>query len=220
MKGCYALSPEQITAWIGGFHGCFAARNRAMVLLGLTTGARISELLALNVYDVLDDAGEFRADIVFRKRHRKRKQESRRQPLYAVAREALEPWLSELRHRGGVWRWTPLFATRSLKRMSRGEAYKALRAGMERAGLALACMGTHTMRKTFARAALNDLIQRRANGEAVEPLLELQRLLGHRDISSTISYTETLGAGRETMDRWACTVGKLVQNYNTGNSGV
>ena len=52
MKGSRPLSQAEIEAVARSFSGVYAQRNRALFLLGIYTGMRISELLALNVGDI------------------------------------------------------------------------------------------------------------------------------------------------------------------------
>jgi integrase len=52
MKGARHLSKEEIKNLAQSFYGEYEVRNRALFLLGLNIGTRISELLALNVGDV------------------------------------------------------------------------------------------------------------------------------------------------------------------------
>jgi len=52
MKGARHLTQEEIREVSQCFCGQYAVRNRALFLLGLNLGCRISEHLALNVGDV------------------------------------------------------------------------------------------------------------------------------------------------------------------------
>ena len=52
MKGTRPLDNDEIRRRSGCFTGTFAARNRALFMLGVSTGGRISELLSLTIRDV------------------------------------------------------------------------------------------------------------------------------------------------------------------------
>src|SRR5277367_6108452 len=54
MIGCPALSPKELRLALANLKGRFALRDRALVTLGVRTGLRISELLALRVGQVWD----------------------------------------------------------------------------------------------------------------------------------------------------------------------
>jgi len=52
MIGCPALSPKELKLALKNLSGRHALRNRALVILGVRCGLRISELLALKVDQV------------------------------------------------------------------------------------------------------------------------------------------------------------------------
>ncbi len=54
MIGCPALTPKELKLALANLHGRYALRDRALVTLGVRTGLRISELLALKVGQVWD----------------------------------------------------------------------------------------------------------------------------------------------------------------------
>jgi integrase len=52
MKGCRPLSEEEVVLVQRSFGGVYAARDRALFLLGVKSGFRISKLLSLRLGDV------------------------------------------------------------------------------------------------------------------------------------------------------------------------
>jgi Phage integrase family len=52
MKGCRALTDDEVARVIQAFRGTYAARDRALFVLGIKTGFRIAELLSLRMGDV------------------------------------------------------------------------------------------------------------------------------------------------------------------------
>jgi integrase len=52
MKGCRPLTDEEVVLVQQSFGGIYAARDKALFLLGVKSGFRISELLSLQVGDV------------------------------------------------------------------------------------------------------------------------------------------------------------------------
>lgn len=214
MKGCQPLSIEQIWDVMESFSGRMAARNRALFAVGIDTGARISELLSLNVASVVTPRGTICEAVEFTRRHVKRKIEGRRKALHPWAREHLLEWLHHLRGMDGVFAWTPLFATKAIppRRLSRREAYSIIRRAMIAAGVNAPRYGTHVMRKTYAAGIWEELLSLRAAGEAIEPLLEAQIALGHHDVSSTAKYLRFGGAYEKAEESFSA---KISQNRKT-----
>lgn len=209
MKGCRPLTDTEVKRIAKhGFWGRYAARNRALFLVGIKTGFRISEILSLRIKDVSAATGQgtegaapalpgLEAEaaevlrlgprgapgrITVRRRHMKGKIESRTVALHAEAKAALEEWIGELHaaRRGGPR--TPLFLSQTgsgqKRTISRMQAHRILQAAFD------ACKvrgqtGTHCMRKTFAGKMYDKL-----GGN----LIQTQRALGHRSIASTVDY--------------------------------
>jgi integrase len=111
MKGCRALSDEEIARVREAFRGTYAARNRALFVLGVKPGFRISELLSLRVGDVWQ-AGEFLVRVAVPRRHMKGKREGRSVVLHPEAKAALAVWLMAMQA-GPVGPETVLFPSRS-----------------------------------------------------------------------------------------------------------
>jgi integrase/recombinase XerD len=146
-------------------------RDKALLELLYATGARISEVVALNVDDVLD--GE-----VVRLFGKGNKQ--RIVPVGSYARAAIEAYLVRVRPvfsaRGAA---TPaLFLGSRGQRMSRQNAWIIIRAAAERAHLGVE-ISPHTFRHSFATHLL-------AGGADVRVV---QELLGHASVSTTQIYT-------------------------------
>jgi len=148
-----------------------ALRDAAMVELLYATGARISELVALDVDDVIDH------DIV---RLHGKGDKQRIVPVGGYARRALEAYLVRAR---------PIFAQRGTAtpalllgvrggRLSRTNAWHRLGVIAERAGLA-EHVSPHTLRHSFATHLL----------EGGADVRVVQELLGHASVSTTQIYT-------------------------------
>jgi integrase len=52
MRGCRPLTDSEIALVSRSFGGTYAARDRALFIVGIKTGFRIAELLSLQVGDV------------------------------------------------------------------------------------------------------------------------------------------------------------------------
>lgn len=174
MKGMRPLTDGEITLVSQSFYGPQALRNKALFLLGLKTGFRVSELLSLRVDDVL--RGGYIADrVTVQRRHMKRKTEGRTLPLHADAQAALKSWLEASGLTSG-----PLFPSHRdpSKPITRVQAWHVLQEAYEANGLQ-GQLGTHAMRKTFANVVYERL---------GHDLVKTQRALGHKNIGSTLSY--------------------------------
>lgn len=179
MKGCRPLSETEVEAVLSAFSGPYAARDRALFLLGVKSGFRISELLSLRLLDVMR-AGRLLDRVTVARRHMKKKLEGRTVLLHPDAKDALAVWIEQLRALGYMTSDTFVFQSRKGRNaaMSRIQAYRILQDAYERAGIA-GHTGTHSMRKTFA----NNVHERLGRD-----LLKTQKALGHRNINSTVSY--------------------------------
>lgn len=176
MKGCRPLADDEVKAVSGAFSGPNGARDRALFLLGLRSGFRISELLSLRVGDVLQ-SGRIVDRVTVRRRHMKKHTEGRTVLLHPEAAAALRAWLDGL---GQVGPQTPVFLSRkgSNHPIGRIQAWRILHARFTAAGL-MGNLGTHSMRKTFA----NRVYERLGHD-----LVRTQRALGHLNINSTVKY--------------------------------
>ena len=112
----------------------------------------------------------------------KGKPAARRVPLNQEAARAIQEWLEIMgTHRPEA----PLFESqRKGKAISRVQAYRILERAYDEAGLR-GKLGTHAMRKTFAHGVYEVL---------GHDLVKTQRVLGHKNIKSTVSY---LGFGAD-----------------------
>ena len=68
MIGSRPLTSEEVASVLKTFSGAYAARDRALFILGLKSGFRISEMLSLRVSDVWKDGKVVEAVSVARKR--------------------------------------------------------------------------------------------------------------------------------------------------------
>jgi integrase len=111
MKGGRALTDDEVARVSQAFRGTYAARDRALFLLDVKTGYRISELLSLRVGDVRQHGG-FVERVAIARKHMKGKHEGPSIPLHSEAKSALAAWLMEMNRQGDVSPDTYLFASR------------------------------------------------------------------------------------------------------------
>ncbi|MEJ3403622.1 site-specific tyrosine recombinase XerD [Rathayibacter sp. YIM 133350] len=168
-----AISIDEVGALLAATdgEGLQALRDKALLELLYATGARVSEAVALNVDDVLEDS-------VVRLFGKGGKQ--RIVPVGSYARAAIDSYLVRARPalsaRGSA---TPaLFLGLRGQRVSRQNAWLIIRAAAAKAGIATE-VSPHTLRHSFATHLL-------AGGADVRVV---QELLGHSSVATTQIYT-------------------------------
>jgi len=191
MKGARPfVSDSEIHAFLSAITGRFAIRNRAVAILGLKCGSRITELLSLRVADVYRD-GRFLDRVCFRRRTRKGKVEGHSLPLHRAVRMPLGRWLVTIRraNHGCLDPHAPLFPSRKGAKAIGRKSYWSIMTNAARRAC-IPAVATHSMRKTVARRTYQ------SSGHC---LLVTGRVLGHRSVVTTAAY---LGYGLdEDADR-------------------
>jgi site-specific recombinase XerD len=179
MKGCRPLTETEVELVQQSFGGIYAARDRALFLLEVKTGFRISELLALRLGDV-SQHGHIVDAITVARRYMKRKSEGRTVVVHADAQVALHVWITQLRQMISVTPQTFVFQSRkgTNQPISKVQAWKILHEAVVTNELT-GTLGTHMMRKTFA----NRLYERLGHD-----LFKTQKALGHHNVNSTVQY--------------------------------
>jgi len=148
-----------------------AKRDVAMLQLLYASGMRVSELVSLNLEDIIDEGDYVRC---FGKGHKERLI-----PIHKQAALAIEEYVTEARPQlvrsDGE---TALFLNRRGERLTRQGFWQILKGYAKSAGLE-ADITPHTLRHSFATHMLS--------GGA--DLRSVQELLGHANISTTQVYT-------------------------------
>jgi integrase/recombinase XerD len=147
-----------------------ALRERAIVNTFYFTGARLAELVALDVEDLLFEERQLR---VFGK-GRKERWIPMSDQLVAVLRD----WLAV--HPTGAG---PLFVTvrGERGRVGRDAVAKVVKAVYARAGIDVKKFSTHKLRHTFATRLVNRKVS----------IDKIQKLMGHASIETTTRYAQT-----------------------------
>jgi integrase len=181
MCAARALSPNEITAMLTAARSAKAA---GMVLLGVSTGYRISELLSLRVRDVwfagrpADEVTIARRQMKFGRGCRRRSVRARTVPLNADAKRAVLTLV-------GADPEPARFLFRSQKGRNRAirpkQAIRLIRQMAADAGIDARRVTTHSLRKTFARR-LYDLTN--------HDLEAVRHGLGHRSVETSRLYLE------------------------------
>lgn len=179
MKGCRPLNDQEVKLVTMSFGGKYATRDKALLLLGLKSGFRISELLSLRLSDVFR-AGRMVDRVTVQRRHMKKKTESRTVLLHPEAKETLDKWINELNANGHIPADSFVFRSRRGRNrpITRMHAWRILKEAYESNEMT-GKLGTHSMRKTFADRIYDKLDR---------DLVKTQKALGHRNINSTVQY--------------------------------
>lgn len=180
MKGCRPLTDQEIKSVLDSIdNGTNPPRDRALFLLGLRSGFRISELLSLRVSDVYQN-GHFVDQISVARKFMKKKREGRTIPLHSEAKDALVTLVRKLEEEKAFGPDTFIFRSRQggNRAMGRQGAWEMLKKVYAAAGIT-GKTGTHSMRKTFAK---------RVHEKLGRDLIKTQKALGHAQVNSTVSY--------------------------------
>lgn len=180
MKGCRPLTDAEVQAVLCQLdRGCHPARDKALFVLGLRTGFRISELLSIRLGDVFQD-GKVPNQVQVARKHMKGKREGRIVVLHPDAQAALEVQAKELVAHGHTAPDTFLFRSRmgQNRALNRRSAWAMLKKAYRGAGL-MGKLATHTMRKTFAKKVFE-----KSGGN----IYKTQKALDHASPASTTAY--------------------------------
>ena len=150
-----------------------SSRNRMIFVFGINTGLRVSDILALNVEDVLNK--EF-VTIIEKKTGKYKKF-----PLNKKLQVLLKEYL--INKKVG----SPLFIGKKHKRLHRSQVYRFLNDAGKAIGLNEIQIGTHTMRKTFGYHHYKQF-----NDVAL-----LQNIFNHSSPSITLRY---IGISQEEIN--------------------
>ncbi len=180
--GCRPLDNDEVRMLLDAISGtASASRDQALVILGITTGFRISELLSLKIRDVTQ-GGILNSHVRIPASRMKGKKRPRSAILADAARPYLETWIQDLKLRGFDGGNRPLFLSRKNgAAISRIQAHRIITEAFHRAGLggSRGELATHCLRKTFAAKMWEAHDQN---------IWKVQNALGHASPASTVAY--------------------------------
>jgi Site-specific recombinase XerD len=158
-------------------------RDYCLFTLGINSGLRISDLLNLNISDVVDQRGKIRHRISIREQ---KTNKSKDFPVSDTARKSIALYLDNRTFEYDE----PLFLSKKQNNgkaaLQRDQAYKIINHAAKSIGIKEK-IGTHTLRKTFGYHAYE-------SGISIEVL---QKLFNHSAPSITLRY---IGITQETLD--------------------
>lgn len=163
-------------------------RDDAMLVIGICTGLRISDICLLNVSDIFNEDMSFKEyiDIIELKTGKKSTNPDDRCLITEAMREPILKYMQNSRHKSMN---DPLLYSR--KKDSNGEhrlkpesGWRIIKEGQRGAGLDYN-IGSHSMRKTFANiaACVGD-----TSGLDMNKLTQVQHMLKHSDYKTTMRY--------------------------------
>jgi integrase len=189
------LSAEEISLLRKSFSGRYALRDRCYFEMGLQLGLRVSEMLSITVGQVYH-GGTVPEALSIERRHMKGgksgKASGRTLPIFPETKPHIMAWLLRMAQILGLTDPqaidpnTPLFISRvhkkGIRAIRRETVWKFLTNLCRENGLS-GSVGTHGLRKTLARSA-----QVEFKGD----VRKVQKILGHRSLSSTEHYLRSL----------------------------
>lgn len=206
MKGTRPLTDKEIRLVSESFCGVYEVRNRSLFWLGISTGGRISELLALCVGDVWQNKKPV-GDLLFDKSIVKGGEVSRAVPLNSDGRYAIEKvvvWHREAF--GSVASSRPLFPSRKGgTSLQRQPAHEILKKAFEKSGLN-GKLATHSLRKSYAQRLYVE----------TSDIYIVKEMLGHQSVETTQAY---LGVDYQKV-RGACESICLLSENGSQNGDV
>lgn len=185
-RGCPALTPIQLRKSLNLLKGRYRWRDRAMVILGVRTGLRISELLSLRICDTFS-GGNPRDRIYLKRRNTKGRHQGASLILHPQAAKAIGKWLS-VRKNVGPEAWLFPSQVRPDHPLGRKSAWAILHRAFIGAGVE-GMAGSHCLRKTAAAR-----FYRALNGD----IFRLSIALRHSSPLTTMAY---LSFRQEEIDR-------------------
>lgn len=161
--------------------GPCGARNHLLFTLGVNSGLRISDLLALQIGDVVDINGKVKDRIVL-KEHKTGKEKT-----FPLGKNAVKAIKMHVPENNNLNTNLPLFPSRKgSKAISRVQAWEILNNAAKEVGISES-IGTHSLRKTFGYHAF----------KAGHDITRIQKLLNHSSPAITLAY---IGITRDELD--------------------
>lgn len=181
MRGCKALSNDEIRRMEKSFHGPNKLRDICFFIVGIHTGYRAKELLSLKISDVWA-FGCTKDQVEVRRCNTKGKRQSRQIYLHKYARVAIKRLIKHYEEKYGYIdeSWA-LFQSREGRR-SKSLCYVSVYLIVKKVARACKLSGkvaVHSLRKSFCRMFLE-----RTN----DNILGLMRIIGHSSPSVTLAY--------------------------------
>lgn len=183
--GCRPLKDWEYEAIIACLRGKYALRDAALIEFGIRTGFRLSEILSLRVGDVFHN-GRIVDVVTVKKCWMKGRRGSRTMPIHPKAATRLHAWLTSAGYTVDGLAHQPVFSRqKTAVPMSRVQGWNIIKKAALGAGLDVARLASHSLRKTFATNMWHSTF-------VAKDMAKLARLLGHQNYNNTLTYIEFL----------------------------
>lgn len=194
MRGCRPLSDSEISRLLELLSSPAWSRERALILLGIRTGLRLTSMLSLRIGDIAI-AGEVQNRIRVRRATVKGKRSGHDMPLHPQAAQALQAHIDTLGEQSPGAFLFP--GRRPGTRLSKTAGWRAVKRAFRVAEIrgVPGETGTHTMRKTFARLIFSAL---------GHDLVRTSYAMRHASVATTLKY---LSFREEEVDRSILSIG-------------
>jgi integrase len=187
MIGCPALTKKELNLALKNLRGRWRWRNRALLILGVRTGLRISELLSLRVGQV-HDGEKILPRLYLNRQDSKGKRTGSSMVIHPRAAAALEKWIGSPLGPTQPEEWLFPSQRHPGQHMQRHTGWHVLHQAFLAAGVT-GMAGTHCMRKTFA-----DNVRIALGGD----IYRLSKAMRHTSPFTTLAY---LSYKQEEIDR-------------------
>lgn len=190
MAGCDMWTDEQLLSLLEYFKTSQGGlRNAALLMLGVTTGWRVSELLILKRRDVLNVDKSTKKSIYITTSKSKHGKTAKLSP---ECRDYLTRWLRHQERKKGISsESTPVFTANGRRRcaMNRIQIWSILKRASKLLGFE-GRFGTHSMRKTFGKKMYAVGLELERKGSNVDRWLFTGKALGHSSSSYGLANTQ------------------------------
>ena len=204
---CAKVCDNARYAWQG-------VRNRMLIVLGICTGLRVSDLVRLRLGDIVCTDGTFRLglDTVMKKTHG-----VVHVNFNKVCYQAVLDWLRSIGKNpehlcvSDLDMWLANKDKAGTAAVAEDRLYRVIKRAAADAGIPYN-VGSHTMRKTFSRIWYEN---NKSNPNAI---YVLQKMLGHKSIESTLHY---ICVAKEESRKFAGTMEEVfAENVTTTNDAA
>lgn len=183
MKGTRPLNNEELTLISNSFEGLYAIRDRSLILIGISTGGRISELLSLKIGDVWQNKKPVE-NLHFNRNVVKGKENARSVPVNSDGIGAIKELIAWHKEKyGSLDTMRPLFPSRQSRKgkgisaVTRQRAHQIFKDVCHKAGLN-GNLATHSLRKSYAQRLYAILAD----------IFSVKEMLGHQNVTTTQAY--------------------------------
>jgi integrase/recombinase XerD len=185
MGKCRPLSADEAEAIKVHTHDL---RDRCLLIALEKTGYRASEIASLKTEDVFDFSSKtIKPRVQVKAINMKKKVGWMAIPIHPDFRQALTLWLAKLLESGYLRPGVPLWLSRKhvakLFGLARETIWRVVRQAAIRAGVDPDRVGCHSFRKLFCV---------RVYQETGQDLIKTQRIMGHKEVSSTQTYLQSI----------------------------